>query len=569
MTARTNGAVRDPLAVALKNGQLFVRLASLFTLITGVLFTLQPLLRHSATAHRLERIVLPPDVEAADFANLATGLVLTYLAYELLQRKRSAWFVVLGASLASIGSQAYFAAPTIHTVFLVFIIITLLVGRQQFVVKAPVIHVVQGVRTLLASIALALAYGTAGFWLLDKRDFGTTFSLTESFENTLRQYSLIGNTGLTPHTRYSHWFLNSLAVVGVATIAYCLYSILRPLRYELREAPAERAKARAILDQYGGGVDDYFKLWPRDKSYFFSHDGEAFIAYGVSRGVAICLADPEGRPESISKMLRDFKTFCFNNGWLVAFIAASNKHKTLFAHQGFSRLTIGADAVIDIGTFVDETVHNKYFRNIVNRFEKGNFSCERYLPPHSPALINELRAVSHDWLKVPGRKEWRFLTGRFSSQYFRETPLFVLRGPENKALAFVNEPPSFVSGEATIDLMRHRRDIPKNAMDYLFVELVRRLHVEGFQKFNLGLSPLARQSFSGSGEKLLDYIYLATQRFVSTKGLHQYKSKFDPTWEPRYVYYTGLASSLPLIGLSLSKLSTYRRKSKAHIRGKR
>jgi len=562
MTTPEHSPARDPLAAALENGQLFVKLASLFAFISGVLLTLQPVFRHSELSHRLVAIVLPSDIEAADFTSLVTGLALTYLAYELLQRKRSAWLIALVASTVSIVSEAYFVRPTIHTFFLSFVIITLLVGRNEFVVKAPIVHVVQGIRTLLGSIVFALAYGTLGFWLLDKRDFGTQFSLLESFENTLRQYTLIGDTGLTAHTRFATWFLNSFAVVGVATIAYCLLSILRPLRYELRTVPAERKQARTILETYGGDVDDYFKLWPHDKSYFFSADKDAVIAYGVARGVAICLGGPEGKPESIEPMMQAFKSFCFNNGWLVAFIAVDKKHRLLFTRHGFNSLVIGADAVIDIDTFLEQTVRNKYFRNIVNRFQKGKFTCERHLPPHAPSLINELRTVSNDWLKVPGRKEWRFLTGRFSSQYFSETPLFVMRDEQGKALAFVNELPSFKAGEATIDLMRHRRDIPKNAMDYLFVELMRRLQDEGLQKFNLGLSPMARQNLSdNASRRLLDYIYLATQTFVSTKGLHQYKAKFDPEWEPRYVFYTGNTPSLPLIGLALSKLSVHKRQN--------
>jgi phosphatidylglycerol lysyltransferase len=363
---------------------------------------------------------------------------------------------------------------------------------------------------------------------------------------------------LHPRNRFSHWFLESFSVVGVTTLIYSLYSILRPLQYELRTLPAERERARTLLEKYGGGSDDYFKLWPHDKSYFFSSDGEAFVAYAVARGVAVCLADPEGRPESIAKLLHEFRSFCLGNGWLIAFIAASDKHKDLLERSGFTSLVIGADAVVDLEKFLSETVRNKYFRNIVNRFEKSGVRVQRSLPPHDPELIEDLRYVSNDWLKIPGHKQWQFVAGYFSSQYFQQTPLLVVRDPEGKALAFVNELPSFKSGEATVDLMRHKRNAPKNVMDFLFIQLMLQLHAAGLQRFNLGLSPLARQEFSGNGETLLDYIYLASQRFVATKGLHQYKSKFDPTWEPRYVYYIGSASSLPLIGLSLAKLSTYK-----------
>lgn len=560
MTSQSNRLAHDPLAMALKNSQLFVKLASTFTFITGVLLTLVPLLHHSALSERLERFVLPPRVELANSVSLIAGLALTYLAYELLQRKRSAWLIVLGASIGTVIALAYLTTPTIHMLFLLLVIGILIVGHDEFVVRAPALHIRQGVQLFIGSIVFALLYGTIGFWLLDRRDFGVTFSLVESFENTLRQYTLIGDTGLIPHTRYALWFLNSLTIVGVMTAVYCLYNILRPLSYELREAPLERAQARELLDKYGGGIDDYFKLWPQDKSFFFSTDNEAFIAYGVARGVAVCFANPEGRPGSIRPLMQEFKEFCFNNGWLIAFVAANDTYKQLFDEFGFSRIAIGSDAVIDIDKFLEETVKNKYFRNIVNRFTKGNFTTDRYLPPHDPKLITELKYVSNDWLKVPGRKEWHFITGRFSPQYFQETPLFVLRDEHGKALAFVNELPRYKAGEATIDLMRHRRDIPKNAMDFLFVELMRRLQEEGGVKyFNLGLSPMARDNITDAGsQRLMDYIYRASQAFISTKGLHQYKTKFEPTWEPRYVYFTGTTASLPKIGLALSRLSIQR-----------
>jgi phosphatidylglycerol lysyltransferase len=549
----------DPLTLAIKNGRLFVRLASFLTLMSGISLAWEPLLRH--TSHHFSGYFLPVNARsAADFTSLIVGLFLVYLAYELSQRKHSAWLVTLGTALVSLVVEIGIDEPFIHSIFTITLIIVLLIGRGQFIVKTHVANFRQALGVLAGSILFALLYGTLGFRLLDSRDFGIDFSLTSAFGHTLKEYTLMGSGGLVPHDRYSRWFLESFSLVGIATGAYCLYNILRPLRYELRTLPAERERAERLLQTYGGEIDDYFKLWPHDKSYFFSNDGEAFIAYAVARGVAVCFANPEGNPESITKVLYEFREFALNSGWIIAFIAASDKYAAVFRGAGFSSLLVGADAVIDIDKFLGETVRNKYFRNIMNRFEKCGAATSRYMPPHSPELIEELSDVSGDWLKIPGHKQWRFITGYFSSRYFERTPFFVVRDNDDRAVAFVNELPSFKAGEATVDLMRHKRSAPKNVMDYLFVKLMIQLQSEGVRRFNLGLSPLARQSFDQSGEKLLDYIYLASQRFISTKGLHQYKSKFDPTWEPRYVYYIGSKSSLPLIGLSLSKLSTYKHK---------
>lgn len=557
MTQTRPTAIDDPLNLAIKNGRLYVRTASFLTLMSGLSLAWAPLLRH--TSHHYANYILPLGARnIADFTSLFIGLLLVYLAYELSQRKHSAWLITLVAASVSIAVGIAFDEPIVRGLFTITLVVVLLAGRDQFIVKSHATNLRSGLLALTGSIVFALAYGTLGFWLLDKRDFGINFSPLDAFQHTLGEYLLLGSGDVTPHTRFSHWFLESFSVVGVITVIYCLFSILRPLRYELSRLPAERERAENLLKTYGGGIDDYFKLWPRDKSYFFSSDGNAFIAYAVARGVAVCFADPAGKPESIALVIHEFRSFALSNGWLVAFIAASDQYQATYEHRGFDSILIGADAVVDVNQFVNETARNKYFRNIANRFQKSGATAQRYLPPHDPELIEELRYVSNDWLKIPGHKQWQFITGYFSSRYFENTPLFVIRDSEGRAVAFANEPPSFKAGEATVDLMRHKRNAPKNVMDFLFIKLIAQLQDEGVLRFNLGLSPLARQSFSGNSEKLLDYIYLATQRFIATKGLHQYKAKFDPTWEPRYVYYIGSGSSLPLIGLAVSKLSIYR-----------
>lgn len=558
MRARSTAKPQDGWALALKNTRTYVRMASTLTLLSGLLLVLGPLIRHSNT--HLQTIVLSPhfhNIENA--ASLLIGLVLIYIAYGLSRHKFVAWAITLAASLANIATETTLDHPSFQSLLSIIIIVILLLGREQFVAKARPENFRRGFLILGFAVLLALTYGTVGFWLLDKHDFGTTFSFSGSFVRTIRQYLLIDNN-LVAYSRYGRWFLNSLNLVGIATLTYCLFALFRPLRYEYKTHPAERAQARALLEKYGGDIDDYFKLWPADKTYFFSADRQAFIAYGVARGVAICYGCPEGKRSTIPGLLLDFNDFCLRNGWLIAFMQASDTHKTVFTAAGFSDLLIGADAVIDLTKFASETVRNKYFRNIQNRFTKREFSLTDYPPPHSPQLMHELKVVSDDWLSLPGRREWHFVTGRFSEDYFEGCHLFVLRDEQQRAVAFVNELPSFKPGEATIDLMRHRSDAPSNTMDYLFTELLLRLQADGWHSFNLGMSPLAGVDFADNlSAKLLQQVYQASQPLVSMKGLQQYKAKFDPAWQPRYVYYLGGPANLPQISLALAKLTLRKR----------
>lgn len=301
-----------------------------------------------------------------------------------------------------------------------------------------------------------------------------------------------------------------------------------------------RQRAHSLLSIYRGEADDFFKLWPPDKKYFFSADGKAFIAYGVSGRVVVCMGDPAGRPESISLLIQEFTQFCKQHRWHIIFIQTTNRYQSELKANGLHSLMLGADAVINLDTFMSETVHNRYFRNIVNRFEKRQFTVEKSSPPHRQRLISELEEVSKSWLTLPHRKEWSFLTGRLDARYLHQVPLYILRDSKGKAQAFVSGLPSYKPGVATIDLMRHGVGSPPNSIDYLFIKLFEMLHEEGYEDFNLGMSPLdGRRSSTDYRAKILLRFYRIGNRFIGFRGLHQFKSKYEPAWELRYVWYEG------------------------------
>lgn len=547
----------DTRSLALRDSQLLVWLVSALTFLAGFLAFARPV------AERLpDKIVdtfLPIDAfGAASYLFLGFGLTLMYLGYELSKRKRAAWWLALVFIGFNIVLHTIIAPSLFPAGVAVLAMAALILARDQFRSRVHADNLWQGLRTLFFSIIFAFFYGVFGFWLLDHHDFGVSFGFGEAIIRTFRSYFLLGNNDLVAHGRYARWFLHSLAIVGGLTLAYGIFNIFRPLRNRLSTLPGERAKARALLERYGGEIDDFFKLWPTDKSYFFSSDGKAFVAYGVARGVAVCFASPAGAPESIGPLLIQFKTFCMENGWLAVFAQATGRFASEFKKEDFHDLLIGADAVIDLDKFLVKTCRNKYFRNIVNRFEKLGFTAARYLPPHPPELIKEIHSVSKSWMSRVGRKQWRFFTGYFSKTYFQQTPLFVVRDTKGRAMAFANELPCYKKGESTVDLMRHRQKVPTNLMDFLFIELMRTLRKEGFSKFNLGLSALAAKPLaSSSSDKLIAALYGSSQKIIAFKGLHRYKTKFEPNWEPRYLYYQGSAARLPQIGLAVVKLIRY------------
>ena len=192
---------------------------------------------------------------------LVLGFILVYLSLHLFQRRRAAWWVAVFAAAIEVIAHLihlntwYTALPQATTLTL------LLVFRNRFTVRSESRNIKLGFVLLFGSLLTALLYGTFGFWMLAKNDFGMTFSLQDGLVRSLRQFLLLGNLDITPVTRQARWFLQSLDILGIVAASFATYSLFRPIVYRLIQLPMERARAMAILEKYGKSTSDYFKVW--------------------------------------------------------------------------------------------------------------------------------------------------------------------------------------------------------------------------------------------------------------------------------------------------------------------
>ena len=489
--------------------------------------------------------------------SLIFGFALLYLSFNLLRRKRVAWWLaVLSSAVAALGHGVY-GLPWYAGFTSVVMLGLLLLFRDKFTVHSEPRSITRALGVIAVSVVLVLAYGTAGFWLLDEQDFGIDFQLSEAFVRTLRAYTLIGNGDLVPHTYQGTWFLYSLGLTGLIVGGFAAYSLFRPLAYRLGTLPHERQEAKVILEWHGTSSLDFFKLWP-DKSYFFSENQGTLIAYKQAAGVAIALGDPVGPEQELEATTRAFVRYCSENGWSVAFHEVLPSLLPMYRRLGLRVLKIGEEAMIDLEHFRSHTAERKSFRRIRRKFQSEGYRLIRYAPPHRLALLNEVEEISQEWLSLPGRRERSFTLGSFERSYLGETPLFVVRDPHGHPLAFVNEIPSYREGEATIDLMRYRLEMPNGTMEYMLTELMLTLREEGYRRFDIGLAPLAGVGDRPGAilqERALSQLYERLTRFFSYKGLRFYKAKFEPDWEERFLVYGVGPLALARVGVALTRVT--------------
>jgi len=545
-----------------------IRIVTLVTLASGVanLYSvIRP--RHHARRLLLGRLLPLEFFHFPRSFTLLIGLALIVSAINIYKRKRRAWQIALALSVFSV----FFHLRTGHNyeqaLLSMALAVLLIALRRGFTVKSRLPDWRAALLHFAIAVAAAFGYGVAGFWLLDQREFGIDFNWADSIHHTLLYLALIGDPSLSPSTRYAEWFLDSLYAVTLAVIGYGVWSLFRPILYRFRTLPQERARAGEILERHGRASLDFFKLWP-DKSYFFDSTHDSFIAYRVGLNFAIALADPVGPEAKIEGTIAQFKQFCEDNDWSLAFHQTLPGLLPVYRRQGFNKLKIGDEVIVDLTGFSLSGSAMKRLRHKVNQFDKAGFHVKRYEPPLADELLRRLREVSDEWLRIPGRRERAFSLGMFEPHYLRSTAVMTAEDETGKILAFANFIPSYHHGEATVDLMRHCQDAPNGVMDYLFIKIFLDCRERGFTRFSLGLAPLNgfKEREEASVAERTVYLFLRRMSFIfNFSGIKRFKAKYADRWEPRYLIYRHTLD-LPKLGLALTRVSELGRVSRSAVR---
>ena len=488
---------------------------------------------------------------------LLIGLSLLYLGTLLRRRKRTAWLVTVMAYTFYLGTgvtqlvsryrlQDVSLLELIRVLLLPLVILgLLLVFQKEFVVKSDIQGFRFAARFIVLILAVALVYGVAGFQLLDHSDFHQEINLPTAAHYTIDQFDLTTKKPLRPYTRRAHLFVDSLSFVSLAALVYAGASLFQPLRMRLSDQRAEREHMADLLRDYGGHSEEFFKLWPHDKQYFFGNDGRGGLAFHVSRGVALCLSDPAGNKARYPTLISDFKNLCFSNDWLPAMVHTTDEHRELYEQEEFTMQKLGQEAVVDLEHFRSEVSNKKYFREIRNKFAKHSFTCELLRPPHHQAVLDRLKSISDEWLAQGGRAERGFVMGYYTPEYLQLCEVMVARDAAGTIQAFINlVPADFDRQEATYDMLRHSAKSLGNINDFLLINLIEKLLLNGYRQLNLGLCPLvgldeADEEKNRVIDGVMRFAYANGDRFYSFSGLHRFKAKYEPRWRDRYVAYQG------------------------------
>jgi phosphatidylglycerol lysyltransferase len=349
---------------------------------------------------------------------------------------------------------------------------------------------------------------------------------------------------------------------------------LRPVAHRGRHR-AERARVQALLHEHGASSVSAFALAP-DTDYYFSSNGRAVIAYRFESDTLLAIGDPIGPAEELEPLLRAFQVFCAEHDWSFAFFQTRPELLPLYRSLGWRAIHVGEDPMLVPASFTLEGSAMGDARRATRKLEEAGYVARHFVPGDQPfdpgrdpdALLHQMQEISADWMRGGRGEEKGFCMGRFDPGSLRESWLAVAwNAKERRAAAFVTWVPIWARRGWALDLMRRREEAPAGIMDFLVVKSVEAARARGDAILSLSLSALSKvdepgpptlplappeAAAVGRARQLLAQ-HLA--RFYNFQGLFQWKKKFLPAFEDRYLVYPD-PIRLPRVALALARVQS-------------
>ena len=329
-------------------------------------------------------------------------------------------------------------------------------------------------------------------------------------------------------------FLRGTLAATVALLVALIWRWMSPPR-----APEPRAFAPEALTRVIARADrtDAMLAMIDDKRLMFSESGDAMLMYQVRGASWIVMGDPVGARDDWPELLWRIRDKADQAQGRLMLYQVTGPVLELAIGMGLHVIKYGEEAIIDLPDFTLDTPRLRSVRKAERAAARRGLTFRIVPAAAVPVVLDELEAISAEWMASKGHAEKSFSLGHFSRHYLQRFDVALVMEGERIA-AFANLWLTENHAEASVDLMRHRDDAPHGTMDFLFVNILQWAKDRGYRRFSLGIAPLSGISgrrLAPAWARAASLVFHHGERFYGFRGLRSYKEKFAPRWEPRYI----------------------------------
>ncbi len=493
---------------------------ALMALSSGVL-----LLISTATPTEASRLVwlsgfLPLAVlEISHFAAALLGIGLVFLARGLQSRLEIAY--LLSVVLLPLGIVAALLKGFDYEIalFLGVLLIGLLPCRQEFYRHTALLDetFTAGWIATIALIPLCVLW--IGLFSFKHVEYTVNslwhFSFTADASRFLR--AILGTLGLT------------LLIVIAKRLWPTSFQIMLPSVEALRQAQSVVAAC--------GETYPYLALL-RDKNLLFNRSRTAFIMYGVEGRTWLAMGDPVAPCDTERRELAwEFRELCeHHDGWSV-FYQVHPQYLDFYVELGLTALKIGEEARIPLQTFSLQDERSRALRAALRQCKNMGMHFSIVDPGNVSSLLPRLKRISDAWVDQNNSVEGEFFLGFFRKNDWLAYPLaLICEGADIMAFAVLRSDNG--KRELAFDAVRYLPNVSVDIVDYLHIQTILWAKLQGYTWLSLGITPLVDLQDYGLTplwNRFNSLMLGADASLNNFERIRDYKEKFYPLWEPRYL----------------------------------
>ncbi len=461
-------------------------------------------------------------VEISHLLATLAGVFLLFVSRGLYHRLDGAWWLTLLLGLANVGFSLAKGLAFGETAAILFLLFLLLATRRQFTRPTAFLRQPFTLGWFIAIAAvIAAAIGIMLFAFRDvayRREIWWQFEFDAQASRAMR--ALLGA---------------SLFAVGIS-----LRQLMRTAsgRIELPSA-GQLASAAAVLR--GQERSAPMLALMGDKSFLFSRSGNSFLMYAKRGRSWVALFDPIGPRQEWSELVWRFVELADAHSGRAAFYQVRPDNLPVYLDAGLRVVKVGEEACLYLKDFSMEGSHRYGLRQTLKRGTREGIEFEILSPQHVCHQQLTLKHISDAWLVGHGGHERRFSVAAFEPGFVAAQSMALLRR-HGDPVAFVSFMTTDPQIEATIGLMRQLPDAPPYATEYIITQLALELRARKFEVLSLGMAPLAglvRTPLSSQWNRVAGLVWELGGPIYNFQGLRNFKNKFRPRWEPRYLAASG------------------------------
>jgi phosphatidylglycerol lysyltransferase len=499
------------------------QILSITTFVAGVILIVSgatPAVRSRVTA--LDSVLPLGVIELSHFAASLAGAGLVILAWAIRRRLDAAYTLTIATLVIGIVASLLKGLDWEEAVALTLVVAVVVPSRHAFYRRAAITSEPFPNGWIAAVVVVAVITTWLAFFSYQNVDF------------TSPVWWEFSGRGDAPRSLR--------AMIGVLG-ALMLFALSRKLRHAEAEPDLPSARQLDIASRIAADSPDTIANLALlgDKSLMFSETGQSMIMYGISGRSWVALGDPLGPESERGELAWRFRESADEHGGWPVFYEVSARHLPIYIDLGLTLLKLGEEAIVPLASFSLDGGGRKALRRTRKDAMKAGASFEVIPPEETHNFLPGLKEISDEWLAAKRTKEKGFSLGRFDERYLKSFPVALVRVGD-AVVAFANVWIGADHAEISVDLMRYTSVAPPGVMEYLLIELMLWGRENGYQRFNLGMSPLSgieNRSLAPLWNRIGALLFSRGEPFYNFQGLRLYKEKFDPVWEPRYLASPG------------------------------